>query len=94
MEEKKKEQLEKELKEMIRNNRKASLAAALLEEQATRNENDKYLRGVLAKREEKDNRIPFWMWCLLWCLIGMMLEMSITTTSGALAPSILALFKG
>lgn len=87
------EKTEDKKKEEIRHYRKAALAKALLEEKSTRNENELYLRGVLAKREQIDNRIPFWMWCLMWCLIGMMIEISITTTSGALAPFILNLWN-
>ena len=52
--------------------KRAILAAALLEDEAVRLASTKNCEVHLKEKEEEDKRTPFWMFCVLYFILGML----------------------
>jgi len=60
---------------------KSPLAKAILEDEAVRIASENRSKEYLDKIDEYDNRIPFWMWCTLWFILGIFFDMTIINIS-------------
>jgi len=60
---------------------KSALATAMLEDESVRLASQTRSKEYLDKLDEQDNRIPFWMWCTLWFILGVFFDMTIVNLS-------------
>jgi hypothetical protein len=55
----------------------SGLATAILEDAAVRMDSEKRSDAYLKAKDEYTDGTPFWMWCLLWYILGMFTIMTI-----------------
>jgi len=57
---------------------RSPLAMAMLEDEAVRLGAEKAARDHLNRLDEEDSRMPFWMWAMLWFVVGMLFDITVT----------------
>ncbi len=55
---------------------RSALAKAMLDDLASRRDSYNRTKAHLEAKEEEENRMPFWMWCVLWMNIGILLTLA------------------
>ena len=60
---------------------RSSLAEALIEDEAVRMSSEKRSRSYLNAKDEREDSVPFWMWCVLWFVLGVFFDMTIVNLS-------------
>jgi hypothetical protein len=57
---------------------KSPLAMAMLEDEAVRLGAEKAARDHLNQVYEHNDGMPFWMWAMLWFVVGMLFDITVT----------------
>jgi len=64
------------MKEAVKD--RSPLAMAMLEDDAVRLAGEKAAEAHLKAIDEEDSRMPFWMWAMLWFIVGMLFDITVT----------------
>jgi hypothetical protein len=57
---------------------RSPLAEALLEDEIIRDKAVRLAREYVTKNARRRDHVPFWVWCVLWFIVGMLFDMSVT----------------
>lgn len=62
-------------------NKRAVLAKAIMDDEAIRRASVENSRAYLNRIEEETSGTPFWMWCTLYFILGMLFMITVDTVS-------------
>ena len=63
------------------NNKRALLATAIWDDEAVRHASAENSAAYLDRIDEQESRTPFWMWCVLYFILGMLFMITVDTVS-------------